>query len=57
MTSDKDKPSDGYFELEWTKVFVDHLRKAGYQGTSEEEIVDSWFTQLCRGIGAEDEYS
>lgn len=53
---DKEKPSDGYFELEWNDIFVEHLRRAGYQGTSAEEIVDSWFTQLCRGIGAEDEF-
>ena len=54
---DKDNPSDGYFELEWNEIFVEQLRAAGYQGTSQEEIVDSWFTQLCRGIGAEDEFS
>jgi len=53
---DKDNPADGYFELEWNEIFVEQLRAAGYQGTSPEEIVDSWFTQLCRGIGAEDEF-
>ena len=53
---DKDNPADGYFELEWNEIFVENLRKAGYQGTSQEEIVESWFTQLCRGIGAEDEF-
>ncbi len=54
---DKENPADGYFELEWNEIFVEQLRKAGYQGTSQEEIVDSWFTQLCRGIGAEDEFT
>lgn len=54
---DNENPADGYFELEWNEIFVEQLRRAGYQGTSQEEIVDSWFTQLCRGIGAEDEFS
>ncbi len=51
---DKDKPGDGYFELEWNKIFVTQLREAGYSGTSENEVVDAWFTGLCRTI-AEDE--
>ncbi len=54
---DKDAPADGYFELEWNEIFVEQLRRAGYQGQSQEEIVDSWFTQLCRGIGEEDDFT
>ena len=42
-------------KLEWNEISLLNP-KAGYQGTSQEEIVDSWFTQLCRGIGAEDEF-
>ena len=52
----KDNPSDGFFELEWNKVFVDKLRENGYSGTTEEEIVDTWFTSLCRNIGDADDY-
>ena len=51
---DPTKPSDGYFELEWNKIFVEQLQEAGYSGTNEDEIVDAWFTGLCRNI-AEDE--
>ena len=51
---DKDKPGDGYFELEWNQIFVNQLREAGYSGTNENEVVDAWFTGLCRTI-AEDE--
>ena len=47
---DKDKPSDGYFELDWNKVFVANLITNGYTGETPEEIVDQWFTELCRGI-------
>ena len=51
---DKDKPGDGYFELEWNNIFVQQLQEAGYSGADENEIVDAWFTGLCRNI-AEDE--
>ena len=50
-----ENPSEGYFELDWNTPFVQKLREAGYSGTTEEEIVDGWFTALCRNIGeAED---
>ena len=50
---DKDKPGDGYFELEWNNIFVKQLLEAGYTGDNEEEIVDLWFTTLCRQISEE----
>ena len=50
---DKENPSDGYFELEWNNIFVKQLLEAGYTGNNEEEIVDLWFTTLCRQIAEE----
>ena len=47
---DKDNPGDGYFELEWNNIFVKQLLEAGYSGDNEEEIVDLWFTTLCKQI-------
>ena len=29
------------------------LEEAGYSGKDENEIVDAWFTTLCRGIAEE----
>ena len=51
---DEKNPGDGYFELEWNKHFVAKLEDAGYSGKDENEIVDAWFTTLCRGIAEED---
>jgi hypothetical protein len=51
VSFDKNKPSDGYFELDWNQHFIKKLMDAGYTGSSEEEIIDAWFTQLCRNIG------
>jgi len=50
---DPENPGQGYFELDWNQLFVKQLLEAGYSGMDEEEIIDSWFTNLCRGI-AED---
>jgi len=49
----KDNIRNGFFELDWNEYFVVQLRLAGYIGDSEEEIVDKWFQDLCRNIGAE----
>lgn len=50
---DQENPGQGYFELDWNQLFIRQLLEAGYSGQNEEEIIDSWFTNLCRGI-AED---
>ena len=50
---DFENPADGYFELEWNQIFIRELLQAGYTGASEEEIVDAWFTNLCRNIADE----
>ena len=50
---DKQNPGRGYFELDWNDEFVNMLQQSGYQGQTEEEIVDRWFQTLCRTIGNE----
>lgn len=47
-------PRNGFFELDWNEYFVVQLKTAGYYGDTDEEIVDKWFQDLCRGIGAEE---
>lgn len=49
----KDNIRNGFFELDWNEYFVLQLRNNGYQGTTDESIVDQWFQDLCRNIGAE----
>lgn len=49
----KDNIRNGFFELDWNEYFVRELRLNGYQGDTEEEIVDKWFTELCKNVGAE----
>lgn len=48
-----DNVRNGFFELDWNEYFVLELKNNGYQGESEEEIIDQWFQELCRNVGAE----
>ena len=45
---------NGFFELDWNEYFVLQLKSAGYKGKTDEEIVDQWFSELCRNVGAEE---
>lgn len=47
---DPNNPRIGSLELDWNTEFVELLVKHGYNGTSEEEIVDSWLNDVCRTI-------
>lgn len=47
-------PRNGFFELDWNEYFIRELRLNGYQGDSEEEIVDGWFKELCGNIAKEE---
>lgn len=49
----KDNIRNGFFELDWNEYFVLQLRSAGYEGTTDEEVVDKWFSELCRNVGEE----
>lgn len=49
----KENIRNGFFELDWNEYFVVQLRSAGYKGNTDEEIVDAWFSELCRNVGQE----
>ena len=48
-----ENPRNGFFELDWNDEFVNMLKQSGYEGETEEEIVDRWFQTLCKTIGNE----
>jgi hypothetical protein len=50
----KDNIRNGFFELDWNEYFVLQLRASGYNGETDEAIVDQWFSELCRNVGAQD---
>lgn len=47
---DKENPVEGSFELDWNEFGIKKLREAGYQGKTDEEVVDNYFTDVCRNV-------
>lgn len=45
-----DNPGEGAFELDWNDIFVARLIKAGYQGKTDQDIVDNWFKVVCKNV-------
>lgn len=52
---DKKNPRNGYFELDWNHIFIEHLiiHGFGFENDPEEEIVDRWFRTLTTNMLAE----
>jgi hypothetical protein len=50
MDIDKDNLGNGAFELDWNDKFVANLMRAGYQGKTDQDIVDNWFKAVCRNV-------
>jgi hypothetical protein len=50
-----DKSTMG-FELDWNDAFVNSLYKQGWKGSSQEEIVNAYFSEICRQMLADEEF-
>ena len=53
MDIDPDNMHNGAFELDWNDKFIANLIRAGYQQDpkdTESDIVDRWFTAVCRNV-------
>ena len=53
---DPENINNGTFDLDWHDKFVINLIKAGYKIKAEDtdwDIVDRWFTQVCRNVALE----
>ena len=47
---DPDNIGNGAFELDWNEKFIVNLVKSGYQGKTDQDIVDRWFQDVCRNV-------
>ena len=45
-----ENPRNGFFELDWNNEFIEQLVDAGYQGETNEQIVDAWFRTIAMQI-------
>lgn len=43
-----DGPNGFYFEFDWNDKWIEQLRAAGFTGVTDEEIMEEWFTAVCR---------
>ena len=50
MDVDYDNLNEGAFELDWNDKFIANLRRAGYQGREDSDLVDQWFHNVCRNV-------
>ena len=50
MELDSGSLDRGAFELDWNDLFVAKLIRAGYQGKTDNDIVDNWFQDVCRNV-------
>jgi hypothetical protein len=47
---DPKSPKTGSFELDWNIHFIELLRKSGYVGKTQEQVIDQWFNDVCRNV-------
>lgn len=51
---DADQEVNGfYFEFDWNDKWIELLKENGYTGITDDQIVQRWFEDLCRGVIAE----
>ena len=50
---DPDNIGNGAFELDWNEKFITNLVRAGYKGKTDSDMVDLWFSDVCRNVLAE----
>jgi len=50
MEVDPENLNEGAFELDWNDKFIANLRRAGYQGKEDADLVDQWFQNVCRNV-------
>jgi len=50
MDVDYNNLNEGAFELDWNDKFIANLRRAGYQGKEDHDLVDQWFQNVCRNV-------
>lgn len=53
LSTDPGSPGAGSIELDWNSKFVEDLKEYGYEGATEEQVVDQWISELCKNIAAQ----
>ena len=43
-----------YFEFDWNDAWIVELKAAGYVGFTDDQLVQRWFADICRGVASEE---
>jgi hypothetical protein len=50
MDLNEENANAGYIELDWNDHFIKYLHEHGYTGTSDDDVVNKWFNDVCRTV-------
>jgi len=50
MDVDYNNLNAGSFNLDWNDKFIAQLARAGYVGAVDADLIDQWFTDVCRNV-------
>jgi len=50
---DLDNLRSGSFNLDWNDIFIAKLVRSGYKGKTDIDLVDQWFSDICRDVISE----
>ena len=50
LAVDETNPANGSFDIDYNDYFIIKLKKAGYPGKTDEEVIDNWFHNICRNV-------
>lgn len=50
MDIDYNTLTGGSFEFDWNEQFIIRLVRLGYVGKEDGDLVDQWFTDVCRNV-------
>lgn len=54
IMSDEKDPSFGYVEGDWNQYHIEKLRRAGYPGENDDEVISAWIKQICVTLAKDD---
>lgn len=48
-------PRNGYFQMDWNSFHIEELRRLGYAGETDEDVIEGWIRDISRTVAMEDE--
>lgn len=55
LVTNPDDPRNGYYQMDWNEQHIAELRKSGYAGKTDEDVIEEWIRDICRTVAMENE--